>query len=45
VDQQEEIFGSPPPRKEIRFARGALLGVGLCLPFWILGFWVVASHF
>jgi hypothetical protein len=33
------------PRPDgIRFARGILLGIALCLPVWVLVCWAVAVH-
>jgi hypothetical protein len=44
-DEQEWIPDLLPRPDGIRFVRGALIGIALCLPIWVLGWWAVASHF
>jgi hypothetical protein len=44
-DEQEWIPDLMPRQDGIRFARGMLFGITLCLPIWALGWWAVASHF
>jgi hypothetical protein len=44
ADKQEWIPDLLPRPDGIRFARGILLGVALCLPVWVLVCWAVAVH-
>jgi hypothetical protein len=44
-DKQEWIPDLLPRPDGIRFVRGALLAIALCLPIWVLAWWTVASHF
>ena len=44
-DQRKRVSDPLPLCGEIRFFRGALLAVALCLPVWVLVFWAVVSHF
>jgi len=44
-DEQEWIPGLLPRPDKIRFVRGALWGIALCLPMWVLAWWTVAGHF
>jgi hypothetical protein len=41
---QEWIPDLLPRPDGIRFVRGALLAIALCLPIWVLGWWVLASR-
>jgi hypothetical protein len=43
-DEQESIPDLVPRPDGIRFARGILLGIALCLPIWMLGWWAVGRH-
>jgi hypothetical protein len=36
--------GPLPPREGVRFVRGSLCGVTLCLPFWLWILWAVVRH-
>ena len=44
-DEQESIPGLVPRPDGIRFARGILLSIALCMPIWVLGWWFSVSHF
>jgi hypothetical protein len=45
ADAHEWIPDLTPRPDGIRFARGILMGIALCLPVWALVCWTVASHF
>ena len=44
-EQQEQISGPQPLRDGIRFTRGALLAIAICLPIWLVVFWAFTRHF
>ena len=44
-DEQEWIPDLVPRPDGIRFARGILFGIVLCLPIWVLAWWIFAGHF
>jgi len=44
-DQREPIAGRLAVQDGIRFTRGALLGVVLCLPLWLFLLYAFARHF
>jgi hypothetical protein len=41
---QRETSEPLPPREGIRFVRGSLWGIALCLPVWMWILWAVAGH-
>ena len=43
-DAPEWIPDLSPRPDGIRFARGILLGIALCLPVWILIYWAASIH-
>jgi hypothetical protein len=45
LDEQEWFSGLLPRPEGIRFARGMLFGITLCLPIWVLILGAVASRF
>jgi len=45
LSEEYEWMPDLHPRSDgIRFTRGILLGITLCMPVWALVWWVVSSH-